>query len=175
MILVSSVVTKIVFDTSSLLRVLKTGKIYELVMKDDLQILTTPEVVSELKDEAARIAFESVKDKIIVMSPKKENITLIRKIAGETGDRIKLSKTDIAVLALAYQEKAKIATEDFAIQNVAEKLGVEILSVLNRRIRKRIIIRKKCTVCKTVYSVELDECPECGSKKYILIRKKVKE
>lgn len=77
--------------------------------------ITTPGVAKETKIPAD----------IEIREPRKDSIKAIEIVARETGDLDVLSKADREVLALAYETKATLVTNDFAVQNVASKMEID--------------------------------------------------
>lgn len=57
--------------------------------------------------------------------------------AQKSGDLPVLSHADIEAIALALPKSATLVTDDYAMQNVAEYLGIKWLSVHHRGIRER--------------------------------------
>ncbi len=129
---------------------------------DDM--VTVPEVVSEIIDEASALYF-SVKN-LRVEEASEESVREILKTARMTGDIHKLSNTDIKLLAKALDEKKKgndvvLVTDDYAIQNVAMKLGIKFENVLRDGISKEFKWVKVCRGCGR--KIDSDICPVCGS------------
>ncbi len=127
-------------------------------------MVTVPEVVAEILDEASAIYF-SVKD-LRVEEASKESIEEVTRVAGETGDIHKLSKTDIMVLAKALDEVKKgndviLVTDDYAIQNVAMELGIKFEGIIQSQISKGFKWVKVCKGCGR--RIDSDVCPVCGS------------
>ncbi len=127
-------------------------------------MVTVPEVVAEILDEASAIYF-SVKD-LRVEEASKESIEEVTRVARETGDIHKLSKTDIMVLAKALDEVKKgndviLVTDDYAIQNVAMELGIKFEGIIQSQISKGFKWVKVCKGCGR--RIDSDVCPVCGS------------
>jgi UPF0271 protein len=97
-----------------------------------------------------------------ILDPLHEDVEEIKNIATNTGDIDKLSNTDIKVLALAKGNGYAIVSDDRNVQNVAEKLGLEYVSVFGDKIKKFIVWKKFCRNCLEYF--EADACPICGSK-----------
>jgi UPF0271 protein len=152
---------KIVLDTS--------GLIYLNDFRNFEEIFTVPEVLEEVKDKITSLKLSSLKIKVV--KPSEEVKKEIEKVAKETGDLEKLSKTDVEVLALAKEKKLTIISDDRNVQNVAERLGIKYISIFSRKISKLIIWGKYCKSCKKFF--EGFYCPVCGEK-LIKIPKKSK-
>ncbi|MDX1535127.1 MAG: nucleotide-binding protein, partial [Thermoplasmata archaeon] len=59
-----------------------------------------------------------------VFEPRKRDLVRVSEASLETGDAASLSPTDREVLALALQLEAAVVTDDYAMKNVADRLGV---------------------------------------------------
>jgi len=87
-------------------------------------------------------------------------------VAEKTGDLDSLSVTDIRVLALVNdfkREGCTIISDDYAVQNVAEKLGIKYISIFNKKITKLINWKKYCESCDKYYD-KGRLCKICGGK-----------
>ena len=69
--------------------------------------------------------------------PAGESVEFVKSKAIETGELEELSDADIEVLALAYELKATLFTDDYNLQNIARFLGLEF-KTLKRGIKKAI-------------------------------------
>ena len=124
---------------------------------------TTPDVVDEIKLGRQARNLEMLLDvSIKVISPDEASIKKIEEIASETHDLESLSKTDIGVLALAYQLEATIISNDYAVQNVASILKIPIKTDL-KGIREIIHWTFRCRGCGRYFEKEPVDCPICGS------------
>ena len=85
------------------------------------KMFTTPEVTEEIKDEMSKFRFD-VED-IRIEEPDEKYVDKVSK------EREKMEKdvsdADVSVLALALQKNLKVITDDFAMQDLAEKLSIE--------------------------------------------------
>ncbi len=127
-------------------------------------MVTVPEVVAEILDEASAIYF-SVKE-LRVEEASDESLRKVIEAASKTGDIYKLSKTDLRVLAKALDEMKKgnevvLVTDDYAIQNVAMKLGIKFEGIVQNQISKEFKWVKVCRGCGR--KIDSDICPVCGS------------
>jgi UPF0271 protein len=81
--------------------------------------------------------------------------------AQETGDLRALSKADLDVLAKALEYRGVLATDDYALQNVALHLGLRIEPIGQPRIKR---VRKHIQRCRGCGSrFEGEDCPDCGT------------
>ena len=62
---------------------------------------------------------------LIISEPSRDSISEISKLAVETGDMSGISQTDLSLVALAYSKGAVLVTDDYRMQNLAEKLEME--------------------------------------------------
>ena len=89
--------------------------------------ITVPEVLAELKDfESRELAHAMVSEgKLEIRSPSPESLLKVKEKASP-----KLSKTDITVLALAFELNEEIITDDYALQASAKRLGLRYQPVI---------------------------------------------
>ena len=97
-----------------------------------------------------------------VVQPMRSSISRVKDIAGETGDLEKLSSTDIDVVAVALELGGTIVTDDFAIENVASRLGLKFLGADLKPISREVKWQFRCTGCGKRFSTHTRECPVCG-------------
>jgi UPF0271 protein len=122
-------------------------------------LITVPAVKEELKDIGSKSRLEIYG--VRVESPSKEALKKAKRAAKETGDHLVLSKADLEVLAKAQEYGAILATDDYALQNVALHLGLQI-EPINQPIIKRSKRRvQRCSACGAVF--EKEACPDCGT------------
>jgi len=152
---------RVVLDTSSLIYLSDFRKFEE--------IFTVNSVIKEVKDRITALKLSGLELKIV--EPKIESINEIKKTAKLTSDLERLSKTDIEVLAAAKEKNCTIISDDKSIQNVAEKLGINYISIFSKKITKLITWKKYCKNCKKFF--EGRECPVCGGKLVMIPGKSV--
>ncbi len=131
-------------------------------------MVTVPEVAAEILDEDSLLYF-SVKN-LKVEEASEESLKEIIEAAKKTGDIHKLSNTDLKVLAKALDEIKKgndvvLVTDDYAIQNVAMKLGIKFEGIVQDQISKEYKWVKVCRGCGR--KIDTDVCPICGSEAVI--------
>ena len=91
----------IILDSSPLL--LNTPSISTLLSNCN-DLVTTPSVISEIKNEEARSRVKTFYEPFITLrSPKPESTKFVKDFARKTGDGTVLSQTDYEILALAYE------------------------------------------------------------------------
>jgi len=136
---------------------------------------TTPSVVEEIKDRESKLFLESLisAGKVRVIEPSKEAIEKIIQAARETGELEELSKADIEVLALAYELKATIFTDDYNVQNIASLLGLKFRT-LKKGITRVMKWRYVCIGCGRKFSTLPPGgiCPDCGSRVKLIPRRR---
>jgi UPF0271 protein len=142
---------------------------YDLPVEGELY--TTPSVVDELVDIRSKGKYEKYCALgLRVLSPGSGDLVRVDEAARKTGDAGVISATDRDLLALTHAlgPGAILYTDDFAIQNVAGKLGMEI-SPMQQRKAKRIRWKYRCSGCRKFYDHD-GECPVCGAE----IKRKLK-
>ncbi|KAJ5280234.1 20S-pre-rRNA D-site endonuclease nob1 [Penicillium angulare] len=83
------------------------------------ELITTRSVVSEIRDPDARQRVETMYLPFLKQrSPKPESFNIISEFARKTGDRSVLSRTDIEVLALAYEIECERNGGDWRLRSV---------------------------------------------------------
>jgi UPF0271 protein len=95
--------------------------------------------------------------------PEEPTVERIRRAAGETGDAGELSRTDVRLLAAAFELDARLVTDDYAMQNVAEKLEVPVEVIAREGIDEQRDWRFQCGGCGREFDDHHDRCPICGS------------
>jgi len=122
-------------------------------------------VYDEIREDTARTAVEeAVRAGLIkVLEPSAEYASKARSAAEETGDLKSLSQPDQEVLALGLEHMLTIVSDDYAIQNTAAKLGLDVSPVTQDGIKKRIKWIWTCRGCKRTMSGP-GECNVCGHK-----------
>ncbi|MEM0440790.1 MAG: NOB1 family endonuclease [Candidatus Caldarchaeum sp.] len=135
-----------------------------------VEIVTVQEVVDEVLYGGLapqRISTALSTQAVKLKKPSQEAVEKVRSVARETGDLPKLSKTDLAVLAVAVDEMDKgrdvyVLTDDYGLQNTALKLGLKVAGVrlgVVREIREWVF---RCSVCGKIYKTPVSRCVDCG-------------
>jgi len=126
------------------------------------ELFTTPLVVDELADTRSRCRFEALSAAgMRVLAPGRDSLRKVTQASAGSGDEGVLSPADRELLALALEISAEVVSDDFALQNVAQHLGLMVCPLQQRRARKRIW-RFRCPGCGR-YTDGPGECPVCGA------------
>ena len=129
----------------------------------DADAVSIPLVQEELEDEHA-YRFDAMEGAgMEIHLPADETVDRVRRAAGETGDVGELSDTDTRLLATAFELDATLVTDDYAMQNVAEKLGIEVQVIAHDGIEERRDWIFQCAGCGREFDEEKERCPICGS------------
>jgi UPF0271 protein len=129
----------------------------------DEQIATVPLVREELEGQAA-YRYDALEGSgMHIHIPEEETVDRIQRAAGETGDREELSETDVRLLAAAFELDSRLVTDDYAMQNVAEKLDVPVEIIAQEGISEQRDWTFQCQGCGREFDDNHDRCPICGS------------
>ncbi len=129
----------------------------------DDPIATIPLVREELEDESG-YRFDALEGSGMRLHiPNAETIERIERAATETGDRETLSRTDIRLLAAAFELDATLVTDDYAMQNVADKLEIDVSVIEQDGIERRRNWQFQCQGCGRTFENHHERCPICGS------------
>jgi RNA-binding protein NOB1 len=83
------------------------------------ELVTTPAVVGEIRDPAARSRVETLYLPFLKQrSPSPKSVQVISEFARKTGDRAVLSKVDLEILALAYEIECERNGGDWRLRSV---------------------------------------------------------
>jgi len=129
----------------------------------DERIASIPLVREELEDESA-YRFDALEGSGMHLHiPDEETVERIERAARETGDAGELSETDIRLISAAFELDAPLVTDDYAMQNVAEKLGVDVEVIAREGIDEQRDWLFQCGGCGREFEEHHDRCPICGS------------
>ncbi len=133
------------------------------------RIITTTDVLLELKDMQSRMAFEAAVDSnvnVVVEAPLPHLVDEVSSHARVTGDCERLSDTDIGLLAKTLEYNGILYTDDYAIQNVAGSIGIRTEPVVQKHIKERFEWGWRCVGCGRKFEGgdSEQECPVCGSR-----------
>ena len=124
--------------------------------------ITTSAVLDEVKSKKGKAILELALDldRIEIYAPKKDYVEEVVRSVKEVSDN--LSKNDIDLLALALEYNASVATDDYGIQNIAKKLGIEYITVQEAGIKEVFHWQYYCPGCRKVYE-KAGTCGVCGT------------
>jgi UPF0271 protein len=129
----------------------------------DERVATIPLVREELEDESA-YRFDAMEGSGMHLHiPDEETVERIERAARETGDFAELSRTDIRLVAAAFELDGRLVTDDYAMQNVAEKLEVPVEFIAQDGITEQRDWTFQCQGCGREFDENHDRCPICGS------------
>ena len=126
-------------------------------------LATIPLVREELEDESA-YRFDALEGSGMHLHiPDGETVERIERAARETGDLEELSRTDIRLIAATFELDGTLVTDDYAMQNVAEKLNVTVEVIAREGIDEQRNWLFQCQGCGREFDDQHDRCPVCGS------------
>jgi len=126
-------------------------------------VATIPAVREEL-DDAQAYRYDAMEGAgMHIQIPDDNSVATVETAAERTGDATVLSKTDVRLLAAALELDAVLVTDDYAMQNVADDLGIDVEVIAQEGIEERREWRHQCQGCGKVFDEHHDRCPICGS------------
>ena len=129
----------------------------------DESIASVPLVREELEDESA-YRFDALEGSGMHLHiPDEETVERIERAARETGDFDTLSETDIRLIAATFELDGTLVTDDYAMQNVAEKLTVAVELIARDGIEEQRDWNFQCQGCGREFDEKHDRCPICGT------------
>ena len=141
---------------------------------------TVPAVKRELRENGMTwIRFKTAVEngRLKLVEPNQIFMKKVKDAAVKVGDQFFLSEVDQQILSLALQLKnqgyaSSIVTDDYSIQNVADQLSIEFVSLATFGIRLRLIWTRYCPACHKEYAPDHTSttCNICGSQ----LRRKAK-
>ncbi len=158
--------TVIVVDTSALISGFDPNSI-------SIEQYSVPTVKNELlQGSMAWTRFTAAVDngRLKLVEPEPNALVKVMESSKSAGDVLYLSEVDLQVLALALQLKnsdfdAMIVTDDYSIQNVANRIAVRFVSLVNFGIRYQFQWILYCPACHRKYPSDhqLKKCQVCGT------------
>jgi UPF0271 protein len=124
---------------------------------------SVPQVHEELEGEHA-FRFDAEEGAgMHIHIPSEETVEKINRAAAETGDADELSETDLLLVAAAFELDGTLVTDDYAMQNVAERLDVAVEVIAREGITEQREWEFQCAGCGRTFDERKDRCPICGS------------
>lgn len=138
----------------------------------DFDTYSVPEVVEELREQTGpsyRLTASSSSGKLRIEAPSRGALGRVAEQAKSLGDSLALSRTDSSILALAFDllkdgKNPIIVSDDYAVQNVAEGLGIAYQSLSSLGIRQKFKWIYYCPACYRKYSADMQTCSVCGTR-----------
>lgn len=134
---------------------------------------TVPTVREELiADTLPWVRFNAAVEsgKLKVKMPDEASINRIKVSSKTVGDILYLSEADLHVLALALELRdagysPSIVTDDYSIQNVANQIRIDFVSLMTFGIRFRMHWILYCPACHRKYPADykMKKCKVCGT------------
>ncbi len=149
-------------------------------------VYVVPEVADELSlSVMSKTRFEMALElqRLIVQSPTDESCKIVAQESRSIGEECILSQTDLKILALALDMRNQgadpvIVSDDYAIQNVAERLGLSYTSLITFGISYEFNWILYCPACfrKFPHDYSAGCCRVCGTslKRKVLRKRRVK-
>jgi len=137
------------------------------------RLVTIPDIEKELVNKQSIQYHSNLKEhNLDIVEPNKASEKWIKNKADTTGDLDVLSNVDQKILALAYELKGIIVSDDFAIQNVALYVGIDFVSCSGNEIGELRKWNYKCSACNHIEDNKDNECRICGSTDIFRIKSK---
>ena len=133
---------------------------------------TVPAVVDEVRDRSARIRIKTAVELGVlkVARPTEESREKVVVQSTRLGDVGNISTTDVDLLALALDlvaagRSCSLVTDDYAVQNVAHRMGIPYQPLATPGIRYQFLWRLYCPACGRSYPSSFMEnvCAVCGT------------
>jgi endoribonuclease Nob1 len=139
-----------------------------------IEQVTVPKIEEEIRrNSMVKMRLETAIEsgKIKVKTPTQESQAKAESFANKVGDTFKLSEPDKQLLALVIELKdqgyiPKIVTDDYSIQNVSSKMGIQFQSLATLGIKRQLEWIRYCPACYKEYPInaKFNECQICGTK-----------
>jgi UPF0271 protein len=124
---------------------------------------TIPLVREELEDESA-YRFDAMEGSgMHVHIPSQETVEKVERAARDLGDFEELSRTDVRLVAATFELDGTLVTDDYAMQNVADRLGVAVEVIAHDGIEEQREWLFQCQGCGREFDDDKERCPICGS------------
>tara|TARA_B100000029_G_C17514087_1_gene937397 strand:- start:911 stop:1393 length:483 start_codon:yes stop_codon:yes gene_type:complete len=102
-------------------------------------------------------------NRLLIREPQTKFQIRVEQCAKKTGDIGSLSKQDISSIALSLELNTELISDDFAVSNVSNKLGITIIPLMTNGIKVSGRWIFYCPACKEDFSGEKN-CLICGNK-----------
>ena len=127
------------------------------------QVASIPMVREELKDESA-YRYDAMEGAgMHIHIPGDGTIERVQRAAKELGDHDELSTTDVRLLSAAFELDGVLVTDDYAMQNVADRLEITTELIAQDGITEQRDWLFQCAGCGREFDEDKERCPICGS------------
>lgn len=131
---------------------------------------TTYQVLDEVRGRG--IGAQLIHSRVQVTEPSKESVQKVKAASNKTGDQKSLSEADTSILAVTLDlvkskrdDEVVLVTDDFAVRNVAEVIGINLSETSIRGEWKKITWITYCKGCGKEYlDPKRSVCEVCGTK-----------
>ncbi|MDY7081654.1 MAG: NOB1 family endonuclease [Halobacteria archaeon] len=126
------------------------------------QTATVPSVRDELED-SSQYRYDAMEGSgMRIQIPAEDTRETVRRAARDSGDLDELSETDLYLIAATLELDGTLVTDDYAMQNVASRLDVDVEIIAQDEIEEERDWKFQCQGCGRVFD-EKKRCPVCGS------------
>lgn len=129
---------------------------------------TTYHVMDEVGSRG--VGSQLIHSRVQVTEPSKGSLQKVKQVAVKTGDSKSLSEADASIIAVSLDlvssgSDVVLVSDDFAVRNVAEALGIGLSDTQVRGGWKQITWVTYCKGCGKEYSdAKATTCDVCGTK-----------
>ena len=137
-------------------------------------LYTVPAVKEEVREGGLhRIRLENavLTGKLVILEPGDEYVDEVQRVLKDMGEAGILSEADTQILSLGLQLKAEgrntvIVSDDYAVQNVADRLGLGYKGLVTQGIKRRYRWITYCPGCRRTFHDPPGDgvCTVCGTK-----------
>ena len=142
--------------------VLDSSALFSMEDLPDGDCVCPPGVIDELRKYKDR-RLDLWGDMLRVSDCSPESMEKVKEEARKSGDLGRLSPVDLTVIALGLDLDGIVYSDDYSIENVCTRLGIQYRPVGTGGIKKVEKWNYQCIGCKKWYKEKMDECPICGS------------
>ncbi len=142
--------------------VLDSSALFSMEDLPDGDCVCPPGVIGELRKYKDR-RLDLWGDMLRVSDCSPESMEKVKEEARKSGDLGRLSPVDLTVIALGLDLDGVVYSDDYSIENVCTRLGIQYRPVGTGGIKKVEKWNYQCIGCKKWYKEKMDECPICGS------------
>lgn len=138
------------------------------------ELVTVPRVQDEIhRNSMVKTRFEAAVEsgKLKLRLPSEKFSRKTKSIACRVGDEVKLSETDMQLLALALQLRTEgavplVVSDDYSIQNVVKQMEIDFEALSTFGIKRLLQWITYCPACHKQYATEskAKDCQVCGTK-----------